>query len=299
MNKERKTQESFSKTSISWYPGHMVKAQNEIKESLKLIDIVLEVLDARAPLSSRNPIIEEFAKDKQRIIILNKSDLADEEKTKQFVKYFEEKNMRCIVVDSSNPSDIKKILESIKQVGKSVYNEKNKNKKIEINNIYRVLIVGIPNVGKSTIINKMAGKNSANTGNKPGITVKKQWIRLSNNIDLLDTPGLLWPKLEGENVGLNLALTGNIKQEILDEEELACDLINMLLGDEKYKDMLCKKYKLEEEDLEIDTYNLLELIGRKRGAIISGGNVDMSKASKLLLDDFKAGKIGKITLDNI
>lgn len=295
MNNEK----SFSKVSINWYPGHMVKAQNEIKESLKLIDIVLEVLDARAPLSSRNPIIEEFAKDKQRIIILNKSDLADEEKTKQFVKYFEEKNMKCIAIDSSNFSDIKKILESIKQVGKSIYNEKNKNKKIEINNIYRVLIVGIPNVGKSTIINKMAGKNSANTGNKPGVTVKKQWIRLSNNIDLLDTPGLLWPKLEGENVGLNLALTGNIKQEILDEEELACSLINMLFKAEKYKEMLCKKYKLEDDDLDVDTYDLLELIGRKRGAIISGGNVDMSKAAKLLLDDFKAGKIGKITLDNI
>lgn len=283
--------------TINWYPGHMVKAQNEIKQSLKLIDIVLEVLDSRIPISSRNPIIEEFSKNKKRIIVLNKSDLADDNETKKFLNYFEKKDTKCIAINSLNQSDIKRILECIKKVGKSIYDDKDK--KIDMNNIYRVLIVGIPNVGKSTIINKLSGKTSANVGNKPGVTVRKQWIRLANNIDLLDTPGLLWPKFENENIGINLALTGNIKQEILDEEELACQLINILSNNEKYKNMLCEKYKLVSDDFNFDAYDTLEIIGRKRGAIISGGNVDMPKASKLLLDDFKSGKIGKITLDNI
>lgn len=277
----------------------MVKAQNEIKDSLKLIDIVIEVLDARIPFCSRNPIIEELAKEKEKIIILNKEDLADDEMTKLYKKHFEENGIRCISVNSENSSDIKKIISTIKEVGQKVYLNKNKNKSININNIYRVLIAGIPNVGKSTLINKMAGKNSAKASNKPGVTVKKQWIRLSNNIDLLDTPGLLWPNLNDKNAGINLALTGNIKQEILDEEELACDLINILKEKPKYKEMLKIKYKLDEQNFEMDSYDILEIIGRKRGALVSGGNVDMSKASKILLDEFKAGKIGKISLDDI
>lgn len=290
-----------NKTNINWYPGHMVKAQNEIKESLKLIDIVIEVLDARIPMSSRNPIIDNLAKGKERIIVLNKADLADEKTTNEWKKYFKENDILCVDNISTNPSSIKKLVEVIKKQGEKVYAKKNENKqlKIAVKPIYRVLILGIPNVGKSTIINKISGKNSANVGNKPGVTKKKQWIRVSNNIDLLDTPGLLWPNLDDKNAGVNLALTGNIKQEVLDVEELACLGIDILVASEKYKNMLKEKYGLQEDDFECISYDILEKIGKKRGCIISGGNVDMTKAAKNFLEDFKNGKIGKISLDEL
>ena len=288
-----------NKTNINWYPGHMVKAQKEIKESLKLIDIVLEILDARIPLSSQNPIIDELAKGKTRIIVLNKSDLADEMETTKYIKYFEEKGFLCISVNSENKNDIKKIIDLIKIEGNKIYSEKYKDKKIDIQPIYRVLISGIPNVGKSTIINKISGKNSAAVSNKPGVTVKKQWIRVEGNIDLLDTPGILWPNLSDKNAGVNLALTGNIKQEILDVEEIACIGIDELIICEKYKKMVQEKYKLEDEEFENISYDILEKIGKKRGCIISGGNVDMTKAARAFLDDLKLGKIGRITLDKI
>ena len=288
-----------NKTNINWYPGHMVKAQKEIRESLKLIDIVLEILDARIPLSSQNPIIDELAKGKTRIIVLNKSDLADEMETTKYIKYFEEKGFLCISVNSENKNDIKKIIDLIKIEGNKIYSEKYKDKKIDIQPIYRVLISGIPNVGKSTIINKISGKNSAAVSNKPGVTVKKQWIRVEGNIDLLDTPGILWPNLSDKNAGVNLALTGNIKQEILDVEEIACIGIDELIICEKYKKMVQEKYKLEDEEFENISYDILEKIGKKRGCIISGGNVDMTKAARAFLDDLKLGKIGRITLDKI
>ncbi len=279
--------------------GHMVKAQNEIKESLKLIDIVVEVLDARIPMSSRNPLIDKLANSKERIIVLNKADLADQEITSKWKQYFVSKNMICIENISTNPSSIKKLVEVIKKQGEKVYANKSKNLKINIKPIYRVLVIGIPNVGKSTIINKISGKNSANVGNKPGVTKKKQWIRVSSNIDLLDTPGLLWPDLSDKNVGVNLALTGNIKQEVLDVEELACIGIELLLNNEKYKKLLKEKYSLLENDLENISYDILEVIGKKRGCIVSGGKVDMTKSAKCFLEDLKSGKIGKITLDDI
>lgn len=288
-----------NKININWYPGHMVKAQNEIKDSLKLIDIVVEVLDARIPLASQNPIIDNLAKDKERIVVLNKSDLADEAMTKEFKEYFKSKGISCIDVNSENKNDIKRIIDEIKKIGEKIYSEKYKNKSIQIKPIYRALICGIPNVGKSTIINKISGKNSAAVGNKPGVTVKKQWIRVAGNIDLLDTPGLLWPNLEDKNAGVNLALTGNIKQEVLDLEEIACIGIDLLLNDEKYKQMVKDKYKLEDEDLENISYDILEMIGRKRGCIVSGGNVDMLKAARVFLEDLKSGKIGKMTFDKI
>lgn len=279
----------------------MVKAQNEIKESLKLIDIVVEVLDARIPMSSRNPLIDKLANGKERIIVLNKADLADEKHTVEWKKYFSKNNILCVENVSTNPNSIKKLVDVIKKQGEKVYAQKNKNKeiKIAIKPIYRVLILGIPNVGKSTIINKIAGKNSANVGNKPGVTKKKQWIRVSGNIDLLDTPGLLWPNLDDKNAGINLALTGNIKQEILDLEEIACLGIDILLKSDKYKEMLKNKYKLQDEDFENISYDILELIGKRRGCIVSGGNVDMTKAANCFLEDLKSGKIGRITLDNI
>ena len=286
--------------NINYYPGHMVKAQNDIKSVIKLIDIVVEVLDARIPMSSRNPIVDDIAKEKQRIIVLNKADLADSEETKKWIKHFEENGITALAVDSSIPNDIKKIIDEISKKGEIVYKDKKDSINLEYNPIYRVLIAGIPNVGKSTIINKIAKRNAAEVSNRPGVTVRKQWIRVASNIDLLDTPGLLWPRLDENNAGEKLALTGNIKQDVLDIEGVACIGIEMLLENDKYKKMFLEKYKLNQEDIDtLDSYDILELIGRKRGCLISGGNVDTMKASKIFLDELKAGKIGKISLECI
>ncbi len=274
----------------------MVKAQNDIKSSLKLIDIVVEVLDARIPVSSRNPLIDELNKDKKKIIVLNKSDLADKEETLKWKKYFESNNISTVLTSANLNQNIKQIIETINKLGKEIYDKKNENKKIAIKPIYRVLIVGIPNVGKSTIINKIAGRNAANVGNKPGVTKKNQWIRVAGNIDLLDTPGLLWPRLDDKDAGIKLALTGNIKQEVIDIETLAVNGIDILIQS-KYKEMFKEKYKLTDEDLENISYDILEIIGKKRGCLVSGGNVNMEKAASVFLEDFKSGKIGNITLD--
>lgn len=293
-------EKSFANVRIAWYPGHMVKAQNDIKAAIKLIDIVVEVLDARIPLSSRNPIIDEFTQDKQRIIVLNKSDLADEQETANWIKHFEAKNMICLAVNSAQSQDIKRIVTAIVKKGEEQYKEKVANVSIDYKPIYRVLIAGIPNVGKSTIINKIAKRNAANVSNKPGVTIKNQWIRVQDNIDLLDTPGLLWPKLDENNAGEKLALTGNIKQEILDLEGVACVGIEYLLQVPKYKNMFLQNYKLNEEEIEdLDSYDILELVGRKRGCLVSGGNVNTEKAAKIFLDELKAGKIGKISLEYV
>lgn len=286
----------FQKSPFRGILGHMVKAQNDIKASLKLIDIVVEVLDARIPVSSRNPLIDELNKDKKKIIVLNKADLADKEETLKWKKYFESNNISTVLTSANVNQNIKQIIETINKLGKEIYDKKNENKKIAIKPIYRVLIVGIPNVGKSTIINKIAGRNAANVGNKPGVTKKNQWIRVAGNIDLLDTPGLLWPRLDDKDAGIKLALTGNIKQEVIDIETLAVNGIDILIQS-KYKEMFKEKYKLTDEDLENISYDILEIIGKKRGCLVSGGNVNMEKAASVFLEDFKSGKIGNITLD--
>lgn len=283
-----------NKSNINWYPGHMVKAQREIKESLKLIDVVVEILDARIPYSSVNPLVEKLAEGKKRIVVLNKIDLADTKKIEKWENKFKQEGKSVIRVDATKGTGIKNITAEIQKLGKEVYDAKNK--KIP-NPIYRALIIGIPNVGKSTIINKMANKNAAKVGNKPGVTVRKQWIRLTNNVELLDTPGILWPNLDDKKAGVNLALTGNIKQEILDVEELAVEGIKKIKETPEYLQMLKEKYKLEEDLLDVMDYDVIELIGRKRGCLISGGRVDMVKASKIFLDELKAGKIGKISFE--
>lgn len=293
------TQGGLHKSVINWYPGHMVKAQNEIKDSLKLIDVVVEVLDARIPFSSQNPLVDNLVKDKTRIVVLNKSDLADISKTIEFKKYFEQKGILCMDVNSEKKEDVKKIIDLIQKQGEMIYAQKFKEKKIMVKPIYRVLMIGIPNVGKSTLINKMAGKNSARVGNKPGITVKKQWIRIHGNIDLLDTPGLLWPNLNDKKAGVYLALTGNIKQEVIDVEELACEGIAFLNSQPKYQTFLKNKYQLKELDLEQIPYDILERIGQKRGCLVAGGKVNMARASELFLEDLKSGKIGNITFDSL
>lgn len=285
--------------NINWYPGHMVTAAKSIREDLKLIDIVVEVLDGRIPKSSQNYIIDEMSEGKERIVVLNKYDIADKTEVNKWKKYFEEKGISVVLTNAQSGENISKLIDTIKIVGNKIYEKKYENKKIDIRPIYRVLIVGIPNVGKSTIINKISKKNSANVGNKPGVTVRKQWIRVGDNIELLDTPGLLWPRLEDNNAGLKLALTGNIKQEILDMEELAVEGVKLLIKNEKYRQLLKDKYKLNDEDLEKEPYEIVESIGRKRGCIVSGGNVDTEKASRVFLDDFKNGKIGNISLDVI
>lgn len=285
--------------NINWYPGHMVTAAKSIREDLKLIDIVIEVLDSRIPKSSQNYIIDEMAEGKERIVVLNKYDIADKTEVSKWKKYFEDKGISVVLTNAQSGENISKLLDTIKVVGNKLYEKKYENKKIEMKPIYRVLIVGIPNVGKSTIINKISKKNSVNVGNKPGVTVRKQWIRVQDNIELLDTPGLLWPRLEDNNAGLKLALTGNIKQEIIDAEELAVEGIKLLLSNEKYKNFLKEKYKLNDEDLSNEAFQIIETIGRKRGCLISGGEVDIEKASRMFLDDFKNGKIGNISLDNV
>lgn len=276
----------------------MVKAQNEIKNALKLIDIVVEVLDARIPLSSRNDIIDEFALNKKKIVILNKADLADKKALLDWQEYFVNKGNICILNNANRSENILKIVNEIRNQGKIIYEEKYKNKSIKIKPIYRVLIVGIPNVGKSTIINKIAKRNAAKASNKPGVTKRNQWIRVGTDIELLDTPGLLMPRLDKNNAGVKLALTGNIKAEVVDNEELACEGIKAMIS-EGYTDLLKEAYGIEDEDLKLESYDILEKIGRKRGCVVSGGNIDMSRAANILLDDIKNGKIGLITLEKV
>lgn len=296
MNKNS-DEKKLTKVVINWYPGHMVKTKNDIKSKLKLIDIVIEVLDARIPVSSHNKEIDEIFVGKPKIVVLNKSDLSDMEETKKWKEYYLRNGCQVVIMNTNNPNNVAELIVKINEMGKEIYLKKNENKSIEINPIYRVAIVGIPNVGKSTLINKLAKKESVKVGNKPGVTLKNTWIRIANNIDLLDTPGILWPKLDENNAGVKLALTGNIKQEILDEEELACLGVEYLKNNDKHLTMLKEKYKIDDEDLDLEPYDLLEIIGKKRGCIISGGNVDTVRAAKIFLDELKNGKIGNISFE--
>ena len=302
-NDSNKSEKSFSSSSINWYPGHMLKTKKQIIEDLKLIDVVIEILDARIPLSSVNPDIQKIVQNKKRIVLLNKCDLADDNETAKWIKYFSNKNIVAIKTNSALGNGINQILEAI---------EKIMEKEIEIakakgiaNKRIRAIILGIPNVGKSSLINRLANKKSAEVGNRPGVTKQKQWIRLNNNIELLDTPGVLWPKFEDEKVALNLAYTGTIKDEVIDKVEVAFNLLQILYS--KHRNNLFERYKLTQEEVDnvfIDdenffTMNLLELIAKKRGAIISGGNIDEEKISAIILNDFRTGKLGRITLERV
>ena len=292
---------SFPSVGINWYPGHMAKTKRQITEDLKLVDVVIELLDARIPKSSQNPDIQEMVKNKKRIVILNKSDLADERETKKWIEYFKKKNILAIEVDSNQGKGIKQVTQAIEKIMEEEL--KLQNSKGRIRKTIRVMIVGIPNVGKSSFINRISKKTTMTVGNKPGVTRQKQWIRIGNQIELLDTPGVLWPKFESEEVGLNLAYTGSIKEEILERTEVAYNLLKFL--DENYSQELYTKYKITKQEInEIKenpqyTLELMYLIGKKRGALISGGNIDEEKISKIIIDDFKNGKIGKITLEKV
>lgn len=288
-------------TNINWYPGHMAKTKKQILDDLKLVDIVIELLDARIPISSQNPEIDKLIHNKKRIIVLNKADLADPIETKKWIEYFEKNRIIAIDVDSNQGKGTEKITKIIEKLMEKELNVQNS--KGRIRKTIRIMIVGIPNVGKSSFINRISKKASMTVGNKPGVTKQKQWIRIGNQIELLDTPGILWPKFESEQVGLNLAYTGSIKDEVIETTEIAYSLLKYL--DENYPKNLYEKYKITQEEIEKiknnTQYTLEEmyLIGRKRGALISGGNIDEEKVAKIILDDFRSGKIGKITLEKV
>ena len=283
----------------------MAKTKRQIAEDLKLIDVVIEILDARIPVSSQNPDMRELTKNKKKIVILNKSDLADEKETLKWINKFKVEGISAISIDSNSGNSISKVEKEIVNVMQEEmkrYEEKGRTGKA-----IRVLVLGIPNVGKSSFINRISKKNSMEVGNKPGVTKQKQWIRLSNNIELMDTPGVLWPKFENENVALNLAFTGTIKDDILPKIEVAYRLLKFLL--ENHMENVLERYKLSKEEVEEilsrddeennRIYEVMCLIGRKRGCIISGGNIDDEKVSNIILEDFRSCKLGRITLERV
>ena len=295
--------ESCHKTSINWFPGHMAKTRKQITEDLKLVDVVIEILDARIPVSSQNPEIRQITKNKKKVVILNKSDLSDPSDNKKWIEYFVKQGNKVVLVDSNVGNGVKDV---IKQTQSIMIDELKKlAEKGRIGRKIRVMIVGIPNVGKSSFINRIAKKNSAEVGNRPGVTKQKQWIRINDEIELMDTPGVLWPKFESQEVALNLAFIGTIKDDILEITEIAYCLTKFLL--ENYRKKLIERYSLDEQkvnnilaqeqDENRNIYEIMQLIGKRRGAIISGGDIDDEKTSKIILDDFRNGKLGKITLE--
>lgn len=275
---------------FQWYPGHMTKAKRQMQEDIKLIDLIIELVDARIPISSRNPDIDELGKNKARLILMNKADLADERATKAWRDYFIEKGCFVVSLDSRSKAGIKAIQSQILEACKEKI-ERDRKRGIK-NRPVRAMVVGIPNVGKSTFINTYAGRSCAKTGNKPGVTKGKQWIRLNKNVELLDTPGILWPKFEDQRVGLFLALIGSIKDEILNTQELSIELIKILL--KKYPGVLSERYHVKEEE---DAFKILTLIGENRNCRSKGNELDYGKAANLLIDEFRGGKLGKITLE--
>ena len=292
-----------NKTNINWFPGHMAKALKQMEQDLKLIDVVIEILDARIPISSQNPSVNNIIKNKKKIVILNKSDLSEEAENKKWVQYFEKSNVPAILCNSNSGDGInkvEKVIEKLMQSDREKALEKGRTRKV-----VRAMIIGIPNVGKSSFINRISKKAATQVGNKPGVTKQTQWIRLSNNIELLDTPGVLWPKFQSDEIALNLAFTGTIKSEILPETEIAYELIKLLKKD--YSQNIVDKYKISiteilknsslEENEKI--MSVMNLIGKSRGALIKGGEIDIDKTAKIILDDFKNGKLGKITLERL
>ena len=275
---------------FQWYPGHMTKAKRMMQENMKLIDLVIELVDARIPLSSRNPDIDELGKNKARLVLLNKSDLAEDRWNDAWAEYFKEKGYSVVKVNSKKGGGIKSIQGVIQEACKEKI-ERDRRRGI-LNRPVRAMVVGIPNVGKSTFINTLAGKACAKTGNKPGVTKGKQWIRLNKQVELLDTPGILWPKFEDQQVGLYLAFIGSIKDEILNTEELAAEFVGFMNAE--YPGVLEEKYQVEPDS---DHYGMLKKIAESRHCILKGSELDTKKAAMLLLDDFRNGRLGRITLE--
>lgn len=274
---------------INWYPGHMKKTRELIAENLKMVDIVIEVIDARIPVSSRNPIIDELVKNKRRLIVLNKSDLSDTAANEAWAEHFKKQGNLVLSMNCMTGSGVGQLYKLLSRL----QDEKNEGQLRKKS--LRMMIVGVPNVGKSSLINRMTGKKSAKTGDRPGVTKGKQWLGLENGMQLLDTPGILWPKFEDPKVGLNLAFCGSIKDEILDTASLALELIKVLQRD--YPQLLRERYKLDE--LDEDALVNMEAIAAKRGFILPGKRIDYERCARTLLDEFRSGKIGNITLEKV
>ncbi|EDM51359.1 ribosome biogenesis GTPase YlqF [Eubacterium ventriosum] len=285
-------QGGVNKSVINWYPGHMTKAVRQMKEDIKLIDLVIELLDARIPLSSRNPDIDDLGKNKARLVLLNKSDLADETDNNKWIQYFKDKGIIALKINSKNKQGIKEINNAV-QIACKEKIERDKKRGI-INRPVRAMVVGIPNVGKSTFINAYAGRAAAKTGNKPGVTKGKQWIKLNKNLELLDTPGILWPKFDNQTIGMHLAFIGSINDNILDVTELAYQLVKLLAT--TYPKVVVERYKIEGHE---DPLQVMYQVAEVRGCKLKGNQPDLEKTSKIIMDDFRAGKLGRITLDKL
>jgi ribosome biogenesis GTPase A len=278
--------------TIQWFPGHMAKAKREVQEKLKLIDIVFELVDARIPISSRNPMIDEILVNKPRIVLLNKADMADEDVTKQWISFFQKQNLTALAIDSQAGTGVKQIVSISKEMLKEKF-AKMAAKGIKKPRAMRALIVGIPNVGKSTLINRLAGKHIAKTGDKPGVTKAQQWIKVGKEMELLDTPGILWPKFEDEEVGLKLATTGAIKDTILNLQDVAVYALNFLKH--HYPERLKERYSLTE--IPEDIVELFDEIGKRRGCLMSGGLVDYDKVAELVLREIRTEKLGRLSFE--
>lgn len=288
--------EGVYKIGINWYPGHMAKTKRLINENIDKVDIIYEVIDARIPLSSKikDSDIENLINKKPRILIMTKSDLCDLSKTNLWVKYYENVGYKVVLVDLINNKGVSKILDVTNLLLKDI-DEKREAKGLNKRR-YRALIIGIPNVGKSTLINRLVGKKAAVTGNKPGVTKSLSWIRINNNVDLLDSPGILWPKLENEEESYNLASFSAIKEEILPKGKVACYILDTMY--KKYKDNLKERYGIDAFDID-DVIPTYDIIGKKRGCLIKGGEVDYDKVSNLIINDLKEGRLGKVTFDEV
>lgn len=280
--------------NINWYPGHMVKAKRKIQETLNLIDTVVELVDARAPLSTKNPDVDELIGNKPKIIVLNKCDLADDRCTKEWVEYYKSIGIKSILVNSITGQGMKELLSAVYEVNKEK-TEKNISNGV-VGKAIRLAILGIPNVGKSSFINKFVNKSITKIGNRPGVTTSNQWVRINEDVLLLDTPGVLWPKFE-EEIGLKLCFIGAIKDEIIDIESVAYKLIEVVSIN--YKKNIYDRYKIEESFEFTQTIELLDKIAQKRGCILSGNRIDYNKVGNIILDEFQTGKLGKITLERV
>lgn len=275
---------------IQWFPGHMAKAKREIKENLPLVDLVIELVDARIPASSQNPLLQGAIQNKEKIVVLMKKDLADESRTAAWINHFEEQSIRAIAVDANNQRDVSRLVDLVYEKG--IAKQKGLLEKGVKQRPVRALIIGIPNVGKSTLINRLANRRIAKIGDRPGITKMQQWIKVRGKFELLDTPGVLWPKLETEEIGLKLAAIGTIKYDLTPEQDVAAFVIQYLL--EHYEASFMQRFPIEETE---DMWIIFEEIGRLRGALESGGHINFDKVAEIVLQDFRAGKLGRITLE--
>ncbi len=304
-NQKNNQEKSLTSVGINWYPGHMVKTKRQIIEDLKLIDVVIELLDARIPIASQNPDLKQIIGNTKKIIALNKCDLSNEIENKKWVNYLKKQGQTAVLTNANTGIGIQELLNEVEKIMEE--NLEKQASKGRIGRAIRIMILGIPNVGKSSFINRIAKRTSAGVGNKPGVTKQKQWVRVSNNIELLDTPGVLWPKFENQEIALHLSYIGTIKDDILEKTEIAFYLLKFLI--ENYIQNIVERYKITEETINSIknrniSYNeqIMEImyeIGKKRGAIVSGGKVDEEKVANIILEDFRTQKLGKITLEKV